>query len=334
MGDLVQSLGSVASLREARPDCRVTVVTQREWAPLLEGVAGVDRVVRYDRRGGLRALWSLRRELLRDPATIALDLQGNWKSALVARLSGATERVGMAPGWRQEPRSRVLLQRLVGCDATPHPARAAWELVKQVAPEAPFRRPALVARADEVADERAVIEHLGIDCGAAFRVLVITNPTDPRALQPAMTREITKDGMPTLLLLGPGESDMPTPHGCVVRHGRGDVRRLVALGALVAGANGEVVGPDQGATHVLLGSGARGRVFFGSQDPRRTAPPAASAYIRAGELSCRPCRKRSCSNPDGVVCMDLGAAAAQRVPTSLPPDGATGSGPWPAGDLG
>lgn len=328
MGDLVQSLGSVASLREVRPDCRVTVVTQREWAPLLDRVAGIDRVVRFDRRGGLRAIWSLRRELRRDPVDVAFDLQGNWKSALVARLAGARERVGMAGDWRQEPRSRVLLQRTIACDAVPHPARAAWELIKQVAPEAPFRHPTLVASEGELADEQAVLEHLGIDCSTAFRVIVITNPKDPRALQPAVTREFTRDGMPTVLLLGPGESDMAKPQGLVLRHGRGDVRRMVALGALVARADGEVLGPDQGATHVLLASGAQGRVFFGSQDPRRTAPPSAQAFVRAGELSCRPCRKRSCSNPDGVVCMAIGPKTVELVSAMLPPAGATGSGPW------
>ena len=49
MGDLVQSLGAVASLRRVHPDWRVTVVTQREWVPLLEGVEGVDRVVPFHR---------------------------------------------------------------------------------------------------------------------------------------------------------------------------------------------------------------------------------------------------------------------------------------------
>lgn len=328
MGDLVQSLGAVASLREVRPDCRVTVVTQREWAPLLDGVAGIDRVVRFDRRGGLRALWSLRRELRRDPVDVAIDLQGNWKSALVARLAAARERVGMAGDWRQEPRSHVLLQRTIACDAVPHPARAAWELIKQVAPEAPFRHPALVASDSEVADERTVLEHLGIDCSAAFRVLVVTNPRDPRSLPPATTREFTRDGMPTLLLLGPGESDMTTPQGLALRHGRGDVRRMVALGALVARAKGEVIGPDQGATHVLLASGAEGRVFFGSQDPQRTAPPSAQAFVCTGELSCRPCRERRCSNPDGVVCMAFGPETVEPVSAMLPPIGATGSGPW------
>ena len=333
MGDLVQSLGAVASLLAAHPDWRVTVVTQREWAPLLDGVGGLDRVVHFHRRGGLPALWALRRELRRESYDVALDLQGNWKSAMVARLSGADKRIGMAGVWRQEPRSAWLLQRTVECAATPHPARAAWELAKQVAPEAPFCHPSLVASDAELLDERAVLTGIGVDVKRAFRVVVVTETSDSRALRPSAVREFTRDGMPTVLLLGPGESGMPTPQGMVVRHGRGDVRRMIALGSLVAKAGGEVLGPDQGATHVLLASGASGRVFFGSQDPQRTAPASAQAFVRAGKLACRPCRNSICSNQEGVVCMEFDPATVTSVASVLPPVGATGSGPWAADDL-
>ena len=329
----MQSLGAVASLRAAHPDWRVTVVTQREWAPLLKGVDGLDRVVNFHRRGGLPALWALRRELRREHYDVALDLQGNWKSALVAKLSGARKCIGMVGAWRQEPRSAWLLHETVACTETPHPARAAWELVKQVAPEAPFCHSLLAASESELFDERVVLTQIGVDVERAFRVVVVTDTSDPRALRPSAVREFTRDGMPTVLLLGPGESGMRTPSGMVVRHGRGDVRRMIALGSLVAKVGGEVIGPDQGATHVLLASGASGRVFFGSQDPQRTAPVSAEAFVRSGKLECRPCRKSTCTNREGVVCMEFDPATVASVPSALPPVGATGPGPWSAADL-
>jgi len=327
MGDLVQSLGSVQSLRAARPDARITVVTQQPWAPLLEHVDGIDKVVRFDRRGGLSALWQVRRELRQERFDVAIDLQGNWKSALITRLARATTRIGMTAEWRQEPRSKLLLQRTVACAATPHPARAAWELVKQVAPEAAFCHPQLTATEAELADERVVLKTLGIDCDAPFRVIVVTDPADPRALRPTAV-DAFAEGMPTVLLLGPGEQGLQQANGIVLRHQRGEVRRMIALGALVAAVGGEVLGPDQGATHVLLAAGARGRVFFGSQDPRRTSPPSAQPFVAAGELACRPCRARQCSHPDGVVCMALAPDSAQAIDAGLPPAGAVGAGPW------
>ena len=325
MGDLVQSLTAVASLRAVRDDVRVTLVTQRPWLPLLEGLAGIDEVVPFDRRGGLAAVLRVCAALRRRRHDWAFDLQGNWKSALLTRLSGARERVGMAADWRQEPASRLLLRRTVAGEGTPHPARAAWRLVREVAPGAP------VASEAEVARERACLRELGVDASRPFRVVVVGGAGDPRSLAPEVVAAIAAEPEPVVHLLGPAERDLPAPAGITLRHGPGELRRLVALGALLAAAGGEVVGPDQGASHVLLAAGASGRVLFGSQDPQRTAPPTARALVGIDELSCRPCRSRRCRHPDGPVCMVAQwPAGFRRVSLGLPPVGASGPGPWPA----
>ncbi|MFK7741348.1 MAG: glycosyltransferase family 9 protein [Planctomycetota bacterium] len=327
MGDLVQSLGAVASLREVRPGVRITFVTQSGWASLIEGVPGVDQVITFDRRGGLAALWRVRAALRRTQHDWALDLQGNWKSALMTRWCKASRCVGMASPWRQEPASRVLLKQVVACGATPHPARAAWELVRQIAPEAPFRRPHLSASESEIERERAALAQAGIDASRPFRVLVVTDPSDPRALSAATLRAARgRADMPALSLLGPAEahlsSDDPSLAGCraVLRQDQGGPRRLVALGAIVARAEGAVVGPDQGASHVLLAAGAPGELFFGSQDPARTSPPSARAFVGAAPLSCRPCRARRCQNPLGSICMDETEQGWRAVDVGLPED--------------
>lgn len=323
MGDLVQSLGAVESLRRARPTIALTFVTQAPWAPLLCDLPGVERVVTFDRQGGLRALGRLRRELREQPIDVALDLQGNWKSALVARLSGARRCVGMEGRWRQEPLSRALLSEVVRCDATPHPARAAWELAKYVAPDAPFALPRLSPSDEELARERAALAGVGVDPSRPFRVVVATDPDDPRALRPERLRRLWQEPR-TVLVTGP--ADRP-PAGCGgrpwLRHGAGDVRRLVALGAAVAAVDGEVIGPDQGASHVLLATGARGRVLFGSQDARRSGPPSARALQAPARLPCRPCRKAACSlrGADAFACMAFEPDEGVDVELGLPRPG-------------
>ena len=323
MGDVVQSLGAVASLRAAMPDVELTVVTQSAWVPLLDGVADIARVVAFDRRGGWRALRAVRSELRAQRYDAALDLQGNWKSALVTWLSGAERRVGMAAEWRQEPASRLLLTELVDCDATPHPARAAWELAKRVAPSAPFASPQLAPTAQELEAERAHLRRAGVDPGRPFRVVVGTDPRDPRALRPELLGRLGREEA-AVVVTGPAEAGLD--YGGEVRrlhHGPGEVRRLVALGAAVAAVGGEVVGPDQGASHVLLAAGARGKILFGSQDPRRTAPPGATALRAPKELACRPCRKQRCALDGGqqFACMDFAPDAGVVVELGLPPAG-------------
>lgn len=320
MGDVVQSLGAVAALHRVRPAWRLVFVTQEPFVPLLEGMPGLADVVPFARRGGLRAFWRLRRGLHAQRADVAVDLQGNWKSALVARCAGAREVLGIAGPWRQEPASRWLLRRTVAGSGVPHPARMAFDLVASLAPEATFELPRLQARADEVAAERRRLHALGLDPARPFGVVIGSDPNDPRALRPHRVAELlAMPERPWLWLAGPDERDVAAPPGVLVlRHERGEVRRLLALGALVAQAGGLVVGPDQGASHVLAATGALCRVSFGAQDPKRTAPPAAQAFVHPDGPSCRPCRSHRCHRAEGPVCMDFPLATGAAVELGLP----------------
>lgn len=333
MGDVVQTLGAVAALHCARPDWRLVFVTQTTFAPLLDGLPGIAQVVTFARRGGLRGFLLLRRQLQALRADLALDLQGNWKSALIARSSGAREVVGIAASWRQEPWSRVLLHRVVPGGGAPHPARTAFELVRHVAPAAQFELPRLVATADERQREVAALAAIGVDATRAFAVIVGTDPRDPRALRPGRVPALAAAlAMPCVWLLGPAEAALDPPVGLpTLRHGPGEVRRLIALGSLLAAAGGEVVGPDQGATHVLAATGARTRVLFGPQDPLRTAPPAAVALVHPQRPPCHPCRAAVCRHRDGPVCMEFGLEQGVPVVPEFPPT----AGPHaPAGPRG
>ncbi|MCK5941275.1 MAG: hypothetical protein KAI24_04825, partial [Planctomycetes bacterium] len=186
--------------------------------------------------------------------------------------------------------------------------------------------PQLRASDDEVAAERVQLAGAGIDASRPFRVVVATDPADPRALRPERLRQLARAPQ-ALLLTGPAERDLALGDGDErprVHHGAGEVRRLIALGTLVARAGGEVIGPDQGASHVLLAAGARGRILFGSQDPRRTAPPTAQALVAPAALSCRPCRADACrlAAAERFACMDFDPDDGVPVELGLPRPGA------------
>jgi heptosyltransferase-1 len=316
----VQGLGAMIALHRAQPDWRLTLVTQDEYLPLLQGFAGLHRVVGFRRRAGWSGLAAVWRQLRTDRYDIALDLQGNWKSAMIACLSGARQRLGAAAAWRQEPASACLLHRRVTVPGHPHPALVAHTLASELVPMLPFSPPRLTPQAAEVAAEAVVLLRLGVAPDRPFRLLVVTDPRDPRALRPeVLNAELAAAPLPSVVLFGPAEAHLAPPdHVPVLRHGTGEVRRLVALGALLAMAGGEVLGPDQGACHVLAAAGARCRVMFGAQDPRRTAPPEAIALGHPEPPTCAPCRRTACSHPDGPVCMAFLPSAGRILSNDLP----------------
>jgi len=86
MGDVIQCLPAVASLKHGIARSHVTWVIEERWAPLLEQNPYVDRVVLLDRTSftGLRRSWQ---DLRAERYDIAVDFQGLIKSALVAAAS-------------------------------------------------------------------------------------------------------------------------------------------------------------------------------------------------------------------------------------------------------
>lgn len=317
MGDVVQALGAVEALARARPGWEVHAVVQTAFAPLFENLAHVASVIPHARRPAAVGFLRTVRRLRQMRFDLALDLQGNGKSAAIARASGARRCVGVAAPWRRERWSARLLHERVAASGEPHPARLAFAVVRAVAAEATELPPRVVATAAELVAETARLRQLGIDAELPFSCYVLGDPADTRSWPaPQAARAATACPWTVLTLLGPSEpAGMPVPSGLpVLRHGPGEVRRLVALGALIARAGGTVVGPDQGPTHVLAAAGADTTVLYGPQDPRRTAPPRARVLVRADGPSCVPCKRRRCDHPDGPVCMQFAPGESATPP--------------------
>jgi heptosyltransferase-1 len=325
MGDVVQSLGAVQALHAARPDLELSFATQREHAPLLAGIPGIAHVVEHDRRAGLAGLFATRRRLKALGCAIALDLQGNGKSALCAWLSGARERIGAGAAWRQEPWSRVLLNKVVDVPGPRHPTLVATAVVRALAPGAPVWAPRLRATDGELAAAAAAVRRSGVDPERPFAALAVGRADDPRSLRPEALQAELARGAPVLLVAGPGERDVPLPARVPAwRQQAGELRLLVALGALLAQNGGEAVGGDQGPVHVLAAAGARATVWFGPQDPECTAPPTARVLRHTAPPPCMPCRERVCRHPQGPVCMAFPRALAREHP---PPSWLQGTAP-------
>ncbi len=78
---------------------------------------------------------------------------------------------------------------------------------------------------------------------------------------------------------------------------------LLQLGALLERASLLVTG-DTGPMHVATAVGTRVLALFGAADPERTGPVGRGhRVLRAENVPCVPCRKRTCSNNEYLACM-------------------------------
>ena len=119
IGDIVHTLPSLAAVRRALPDAHISWVVEERAAEILRGNALVDELIEVDTKG-LRDFSRGVDEMIADARAqvrglrsnefdIAIDFQGLWKSALVARVSRAPRRWGFSRAALREPGSRVLL---------------------------------------------------------------------------------------------------------------------------------------------------------------------------------------------------------------------------------
>jgi lipopolysaccharide heptosyltransferase I len=109
LGDIVMSLPALSSLRRSFPGARITWLVRPEFAPIIEGHPHVDEIILFDRKGLAKAwhdprafkeLINLISRLRRSRFDAVLDLQGLFRTASLAWLSGCKRRFG--PIWRQE----------------------------------------------------------------------------------------------------------------------------------------------------------------------------------------------------------------------------------------
>jgi heptosyltransferase I len=99
LGDIVHTLPAVAAIRDAHADAEITWVINPEWAPLLRGNRDIDHVHIFPRGefsgfGAPGRLLRWMRETRRLQPDVALDFQGLFRSALIARISGAKKIIG------------------------------------------------------------------------------------------------------------------------------------------------------------------------------------------------------------------------------------------------
>ncbi|MBN2132813.1 MAG: lipopolysaccharide heptosyltransferase I [Sedimentisphaerales bacterium] len=109
LGDIVMALPALAALRRGLPQARISWLIRPTFAPLIEGHPHVDELVLFDRRrlgkawcraGAFQELLSLIGQLRRGRYDAVLDLQGLFRTASLAWLSGSRQRFG--PAWGRE----------------------------------------------------------------------------------------------------------------------------------------------------------------------------------------------------------------------------------------
>jgi heptosyltransferase I len=102
LGDIVHSLPVLTALRRRFPDAHISWIINRSYEPLLQGHPHLDETLPFDRRilragwwRGTRTALAFVGDLRRRRFDLVLDLQGLFRSGVMAAMTGARCRVGL-----------------------------------------------------------------------------------------------------------------------------------------------------------------------------------------------------------------------------------------------
>src|SRR5262245_52562197 len=173
MGDVVHVLPMLAALRAALPDARIGWLVEERAASLLEGHPQLDRVWIWPRKritellrrgrvfAALRVVRDFTRELRAARYEVAIDAQGNARSAALAWLSGAPRRIGLAYRYAREGAGFFYTDRVVPTQARQLKVVRALELLSPLGIETRGARALLGISERTRAWARAQIDALG-----------------------------------------------------------------------------------------------------------------------------------------------------------------------------
>jgi heptosyltransferase I len=300
IGDVVRALPLLGRLRHGLPDAHIAWAVEPPSAPVLAGHPWLDEVVVFARRDGIRAVGPLLRRVRAGRFDVALDLGRGIKSALIARASGARERLGFARGDAREGSWLFATRRLPeqGIERSKLEQFLAFgDLLGLPAAAVGF---GLAPTAVEAADAATLTAGLPSPLVAAC----LGSSCPSRRWFPAQTREVLDALGGGAVLLGTAADG---PFAAEVAAGaRGPVRDLTGrtslrqLLAVLARAD-VAFGPDSGALHLAAAVGTPVVSLWGATSAARSAPYGSEHRVLEGASPCAPCFLKRC--PIGRECM-------------------------------
>ena len=134
IGDVVLTLPAVHAVRENFPSAKISFLTSKENAPLMQGFRDVDETLCVDRaalRGGnplkmTKEISSLLKKLRGGKFSLTVDFQANGESGWLTRFTGAPERWGFA----KKTTRRWAYTHWSGHHLQLHPAESNGELLR------------------------------------------------------------------------------------------------------------------------------------------------------------------------------------------------------------
>ncbi|MDR2006941.1 MAG: glycosyltransferase family 9 protein [Acidaminococcales bacterium] len=312
LGDIIHALPSLYALRRLYPGAGITWLVEPQFAAILPGMPYIDEKFIFHKNtlkklpflGKIAFLRQLRADLHRRRFDLVIDLQGLFKSSLVAVLSGCPERIGYC---EMREGSFLVTRPIYGKNSKGHIIQRYLDVIRSLG-EIPAE---VVFPLPDFSREAAKMRGLLAQAGAVGKLAVFfpaagwASKEWPPGHYAHLAVKFAEKGVSVALAGGAADAGkaemikkMAAPLDIIDFTGQTNIIELLGL---VKQAS-ICVGGDTGPLHLAAAAGVPTVSLFGPSSGQRagTYGPL-SEYISTG-APCAPCFKRNCPRRE-FVCM-------------------------------
>jgi ADP-heptose:LPS heptosyltransferase len=268
MGDVVLTTALLEDIAMAEPAADIDFLVGAPAAPLLRHHPLIRDVVILDKDrtvGMWRAVRSRRYDLV-------IDVQGNLRTAIITRASGAVTRVG----WRSRGRAWAYTHPVERQRNRRYVVHDRQRLLHAAGIPTQALLPRLHLTEQERSDGAAVLANLGIDTSSTVVGVMLTT-RDPTRDWPVqhfvrLSRDLEQAGVTTVIL--PGGEDVARIAQFHAAGGRGVVAPNVGIRPLMGliAACSLLVSPDTGPAHIATALAVPRVTLYGPSSPMGWSP--------------------------------------------------------------
>lgn len=314
IGDVTRALPLAVRLKAAWPECHLTWAVEPASKSLVLNHPAVDRVVVFERSGGVPAYRRFLAELKSESYDITLDLQRHLKSGFTAWQSRAPRRIGFHRRNSREANWLFQTEHIAPVDhflAKTEQFQLFGDLLGL--PRQNGLDFGLEVPGNTLEEWRTRIygDGAAADNGVGF----LLGSTWPSRIWPvshfvALARELARRNRCRIVLIGgPADQSMARkveaslvddlPPGTVVNLAGGTtLRQLAEIFRVLQLA----VGADSGPMHIASAVGLPVISLWGPTSPRRSAPYKNEHLVLQSAIGCAPCYRRTCPGL-GQLCL-------------------------------
>lgn len=308
LGDVIHTLPFSAALRRLYPKARISWLVHPQFSGFLPDPPTIDKIIYFDKvafnkLGILQKISFLRKfrqELHAEKFDLVIDMQGLFKSAVVAALTGCPNRIGYC---EMREGSNLVSQAICGSHAHDHVIERYLDVVRYLGAdvkEIEFPLP------DLTKEEQSVKKKL-TDEGLSEQKYVVFVPGArwetkewPTEHYAALADKVTKNGTFIVLAGGPDEKEkavhilkMAQAKNIIDLTGQTSLRELAAL---IKGCKVFISG-DTGPLHFAAALKKPLIAMYGPTKAYRTGPYGSDkATVLITPAACAGCLKKHCSD--------------------------------------